>query len=580
MAGFMSGFGDAFATSFENSRDRRAKREEDDFRLAFDDYTKRRDEKIKYDREDAKYAKQAAAIAQMAGVDDPKAVAWSYEQLKAGFEPDDLLKQISKPGARFSASETSPGTKSKQTELQQQMSGSGLAPDQAQAQPPAAPEPTDFWSKLFPGRKSPQARAKELADANIGRIAQVTGQDVGDVQSVMSGDYQSQNPYADQGEVVFTPGKDEPKFVDRDEAVFRRDHATDPVEKKLYDDMVKAADAEIVRKAQADAAPFGTQVYVATDKDGKRVQISGTARDGQVFGPDNQPLSEDARPITEAETKLNDALAAKAEDAQKFRTTVANTVSLYKEGGELISLAEENPIVLTKVGSIAEVAEGLTAEGKAAMQILTQAEVGSPEADSAISRLENLLRKSGVAAVANNKSLFDTKILTMAYRAAAAEGQKGQGASNKDFERVLGIINNSGGDPKKFATNLTQYLDSLRKDSDDSKFLPYNQLVEHYKKTFGYSPEEPLVGVDDALAASEDPNVRKVLQYIENPPVGDESETSDNPAEENTEGAVDNQSDEKAQQSTPEGYTYVGKSPDGKNVYADKNGNQIVEDGD
>jgi len=246
MPGFMSGLGDELATCFENSRYRWPKREEDDLRLAFDDYTKRRDEKIKYDREDAKYAKQAAAIAQMAGVDDPKAVAWSYEQLKAGFEPDDLLKQISKPGARFSASETSPGTKSKQTELQQQMSGSGLAPDQAQAQPPAAPEPTDFWSKLFPGRRSPQARAKELADANIGRIAQVTGQDVGDVQSVMSGDYQSQNPYADVGEVVFTPGKDAPKFLDADEARWRRDQETPgSAEWLVYDNMLKASEKEV-----------------------------------------------------------------------------------------------------------------------------------------------------------------------------------------------------------------------------------------------------------------------------------------------------------------------------------------------
>ena len=539
--GFMAGFGDAFATSFENSRDRRAKREEDDFRLTFDEYTKRRDEKMKYDREDAKYAKQAAGIAQLAGVDDPKAVAWFYDQIKAGFDPDTLLKEARKPGAKFTstASETAPSTKAKQTELQQQMSGSGLAPDQptVDTQTPAPEEKGDFWSKLFPGRKSPQARAKELADANVGRIAQVTGQDPSEVQGVMTGDYQSQNLFPDSGQVTFTPGRDEVKVVDRQEAVFKRDHATDPVERQLYDDMVKAADAEIVRKAQAEAAPFGTQVYVATDKDGRRVQVSGTLKDGQVYGPDNQPLSEDARPITEAETKLNDALASKAEDAQKFRATVANTVSLYKEGGEIISLAEQNPIVLTGVGSVAEIAESLTAEGKAAMEVLSQAEMGSPEADSAVSRLENMLKKAGIANIANNKSLFDTKILTMAYRAAAAEGQKGQGASNKDFERVLGIINSSGGDPKKFATNLSQYLDSLRKDSDDSKFLPYNQLVENYKKTFGYSPEEPLVGVDEALSASEDPNIKKVLQYIDSPPIADEAETQSNPAEENSEGS-------------------------------------------
>ena len=588
--GFMAGFGDAFATSFENSRDRRAKREEDEFRMTFDEYTKRRDEKMKYDREDAKYAKQAAGIAQRAGVDDPKAVAWLYDQIKVGTDPDTLLKEIRRPGAKFisTASETAPSTKAKQTELQQQMSGSGLAPDQptVDTQTPAPEEKGDFWSKLFPGRKSPQARAKELTDANIGRIAQVTGQDPSEVQKIMTGDYQSQNPFPDSGQVTFTPGKEEVKFLDADESRWRRDQETPgSAEWLVYDNMLKAAQKQVEQEELTKADPLhkGLPYIVEDPATGKLKRQIGIRRGDQVVDSNGNPLKVHHQE-SEEEQRLGLELEKLKPEAEKARAATAATVSLYKQGGELMDIAQANPIVLTSVGDFTQWVDGMSSEAKAAYTILKSAkDLNSPEVKRAFDQLDSALSKYGIDKIAADKSLFDSKLLVMSYRAAAAEGQGGSKTSEKDFTRIHDILSSSNGHADVFARNLADYLGSLQKPEDDARYLPYNQMIEQYKSITGtdYAPQEPVIGTQEALEASQDPAIRKVLSVMNGEaPVADEPETSDNPPKENAEGTVDDQSDEKAQQSAPEGYTYVGKSPDGKNVYADKNGNQIVEDGD
>ena len=466
------------------------------------------------------------------------------------------------------------------------MSGSGLAPDQAQAQPPAAPEPTDFWSKLFPGRRSPQARAKELADANIGRIAQVTGQDIGDVQSVMSGDYQSQNPYADVGEVTFIPGKDAPKFLDADEARWRRDQETPgSAEWLVYDNMLKASEKEVEQEELTKADPLhkGLPYIVEDPATGKLKRQIGIRRGDQVVDSNGNPLKVHHQE-SEEEQRLGLELEKLAPDAMKARAATANTVSLYKQGGELMDIVEANPIVLTGVGDFTQWIDGMSSEAKAAFSILQSGkDINSPEVKKAFDQLDATLSKYGIDKISADKSLFDSKLLVMSYRAAAAEGQGGSKTSEKDFTRIHDILSSSNGHADVFARNLADYLGSLQKPEDDAKYLPYNQMIEQYKSITGtdYAPQEPVIGTQEALEASQDLAIRKVLSVMNGEaPVADEPETSDNPPKENAEGTVDDQSDEKAQQSAPEGYTYVGKSPDGKNVYADKNGNQIVEDGD
>ena len=158
----------------------------------------------------------------------------------------------------------------------------------------------------------------------------------------------------------------------------------------------------------------------------------------------------------------------------------------------------------------------MSAEAKAAYSIIQHGgDINSPEAKKAFDRLDATLSKYGVDQIAANKSLFDSKLLAMAYRVAAAEGQKGQGASNKDFDRIRDIINNSHGNSRVFAQNLADYLGSLQKQEDDTQFLPYNQMIERYKKyTGGYSPEEPVISTQEALNASQDPGVKKVLSII------------------------------------------------------------------
>ena len=111
MAGFMSGFGRAFSESYENAADRRAKRDDDNFQIAFTSYLKRKDERDRYVREDGKMAKQAANLAQLAGIDDPLAVSAAYDMLRNGMSDTVILKEFSKPGAKFSATETTPRSK-------------------------------------------------------------------------------------------------------------------------------------------------------------------------------------------------------------------------------------------------------------------------------------------------------------------------------------------------------------------------------------------------------------------------------------------------------------------------------------
>lgn len=520
MAGFMSGFGRAFSESYENAADRRAKRDDDNFQIAFTSYLKRKDERDRYVREDGKMAKQAANLAQLAGIDDPLAVSAAYDMLRNGMSDTVILKEFSKPGAKFSATETTPRSKAAGTETQNQMVASGLSPAPSGTQTPEAPteEPTqerDFLSELF-GRKGPKARMEEEKRKANSRISQVTGDTPEDISAVDS--FDPSEPTVSMPKATFTPGQDAVEDVSWQDAIRLRDTATDPVQKKLYDDIVKSHEAKSKAEEAIKADPLGTgMVFIAPDPEtGKLGPVGGTKQpDGSIVDFNGNPI-QGARLQSQEEKRMDLELEKMAPDAMKARAQTANTVSLYKEGGELIDIASANPTVLTTVGDVTQWVEGMSAEAKAAYSIIQHGgDINSPEAKKAFDKLDVTLSKYGVDQIAANKSLFDSKLLAMAYRVAAAEGQKSRDVSNKDFDRIRDIINNSHGNSRVFAQNLADYLGSLQKQEDDTQFLPYNQMIERYKKyTGGYSPEEPVISTQEALNASQDPGVKKVLSII------------------------------------------------------------------
>lgn len=82
------------------------------------------------------------------------------------------------------------------------------------------------------------------------------------------------------------------------------------------------------------------------------------------------------------------------------------------------------------------------------------------QGDTVLGRFANAVRGSSNAA-----QLFESQVLLMAYRIGAAEGQTGQGMSNRDFDRFLRIINNSTS-KDVYIQNLIQFMSDKERDVD------------------------------------------------------------------------------------------------------------------
>lgn len=138
MAGFMSGFGPAFANSFSRAREASAQREQDMFKLKYADYISRRDQIESEKKQDAKDVEYAKSVAQQYG--NPDAWGEIYKMKRSGVPDSQIFKRLDEYEPVISPMETSKGdtsgpadprdglTQGAQSSVDAQMSESGMQP--------------------------------------------------------------------------------------------------------------------------------------------------------------------------------------------------------------------------------------------------------------------------------------------------------------------------------------------------------------------------------------------------------------------------------------------------------------------
>lgn len=183
--GFMSGFGSAFAKSFNQASADREQREQDMFRLQYADYISRRDIQEKQKLADAKLVKQAKMLAEDAGT--PEAWTDIHNRLQSGWEIKDVqdyleewepeITSISEQATTVDRGEAEPDaalSSKAETSVSAQMTESGMP----------VPEGGGIFGdlkKMF----DPMARAERDQSRTIGRVAQASGVTEEDVLAVL-----------------------------------------------------------------------------------------------------------------------------------------------------------------------------------------------------------------------------------------------------------------------------------------------------------------------------------------------------------------------------------------------------------
>lgn len=169
-------------------------------------------------------------------------------------------------------------------------------------------------------------------------------------------------------------------------------------------------------------------------------------------------------------SKVSTAVSGDNDDYQAARRAFTGVLNPGLESIRILQETDSNPLTtigsgmsrfLTRVNN--EVNEairlGQTVSQKDIDQLARDEGLIS-QGDTILGRFANAVRGSSNAA-----QLFESQVLLMAYRIGAAEGQTGQGMSNRDFERFLRIIDNSTS-KDVYIQNLIQFMSDKERDVD------------------------------------------------------------------------------------------------------------------
>lgn len=364
-----------------------------------------------------------------------------------------------------------------------------------------------------------------------------------------------------------------------------------------------------VEGQQAQARTSGQQrqlVTVGPDGVPKFAQgfIQPTAGGTRVVDVRNQPLQGDWREVTEDEKKDGDeAIKAITNRLTAHQESMVNTTGALRLTGELVGIARENPQVLTRVAGFTRDIQSLLREAGTFTNVFNQImqEKRQTEGENATvtrDEFERALQASGAlpdgmtleqaaaidinelslgqsaADLARLRSLFESKIYLMAFRAGGLEGQTGNAMSNRDFDRLLQVIQSSS-NAQTFETNLSDYIRGRVNALVDNEQLLLSDdtgLVGRFKQQYGYTPVANVVKpLETFIAERNDPALRTAYEMVmgrgQNPMPGSNQAANTRPA-----GGNQPQTQQQAQPTPNEpaqfpGYTFVGYSEDNRPVY-------------
>lgn len=232
----------------------------------------------------------------------------------------------------------------------------------------------------------------------------------------------------------------------------------------------------------------------------------------------------------------------------KYNTDVAGVADALRLTGQLSSVVDRDPRVLTNVAGITKKLQGFATEVNTAFDVV-QNLMRNRDANVPLSlrEVEASLREGGVLkpnqtleqyanqampdvvnigsdarSLATATSIFQSKLLLTAFRVGALEGQGGNAMSNKDFDRIVQIVKNSS-NPATFKQGLADYMygrvqnindraSSLNTDTEGS--------VARFKERYGYSPLAAVKTMDQLVDTRGDADLKQGFRAVMYTPVG------------------------------------------------------------
>ena len=620
--GFMSGFGSAFAQSFNAAQQRRAakearqeQREDDLFKLRYTDYISQRDKRMELDKKNQTNVKKAKALANMYTGNEQ---AWPsiYDMVSNGVDDSAIIKYLSENEPEISPmAGTSDGSgpatpdqslvKGAQGSVDSQMVSSGMVAPQSggifgdlknTSTSPVNPNSPEQASRTTPSPVAPQGPQQPAAAGQFGYDTQKADQMAAEAAGVSQEQFaQTMSDEAPGDPLAGLPDfqikwkpKKAAKFEDYFKAqdiidaglnVEKAEASGDPAQIQIAKEVYARVKAEEGIRAQikADAEGLGFKAPMAAAyKDGNFVTWVNARGDKWVDG--GKPVDPSFEIVPASKEMMEDIkIAGKnmIEPVRKYQETstqFAGDVQLYKE---LLDLRQKNPGVAGAPGQVAALTDNLVRNAYGTIQLFKEKQAANPNAPvttgmlQEVTKYEDELEKAAQEYVSKGvvdniqnmsvaRALYEAKALRAAYAKAAALGQTGTGVAVREIDNMMKEFTNPN--DQAFAQGAQEYLAQQSQQLAMQK-QALNELdasQKNFEAIYGVS--SPFSSAVDSSEIMDQGTKDWLTGFMDD--AASKDNVTSNPDQVNT---------------APAGMNPIGRTPDGKIVYQDKNGDKWVQ---
>ena len=577
---FMEGFANALSSNMEDKRKRKRDTEDDVFRANYSTYLSNLKEQRDQSQKETQLFGKAKYLADRYGYRDPNAVKSIHQYLVSGGTEDDFRKDADTGTFSFeSAAPDGPQG------VANEMSSSGLADT-------ADTNEDQYVPKVETGRSPLAVATMPVREANenasqeriVKRIADTTGTDEQSIRETMFG--KSKQDLSPMVKMTYKPNSaQELKWIE--------DLPNDPKQLAIieakYDAMGDTKKADKIREItlgltkdnnQTDAKGF---MFYEDPKTGENIQVRGKTEKGLFYKRKADGSYEDQGTPT---GKLNGQMIAENDNLElddykeifksvdPFEQMKVSTLSNVKDSMEAAQIVAANPAAVTKTAAVVSSLQGLTNEFDALNQMISQVtsntnstvEERANVVSSAIDQMKGFTERLDTSSLNDGERRLMRLQMNMVYSQLKLYGESGRSVSNFDIKNQMALVFDAR--PDNFEKHLQQQvksnlgiLETNRRSLMNSRGPLIAQSATH--AYMADSAEQQIVRLGGS-----DPSLVQFLQETGNL---DETNYRHDPVEEEHPIAA-------AEGGDTSGYTLVGKTPQGQEVYQDAEGNKFIKE--
>lgn len=462
---FMSGFGEGFSRTFNQTLAAKEQRKQDAFRIMYSDFLSRKKKKEDYERNDTQNIKLAKTLVE--GVPGLPEGAWlnAYQWLSGGLDQDTVVERL-KSGQFNKPSELPAGEVNEATPTPMEQT----------------PDPIEQTNSIFDRFKGGNEQER-IQNQILSQISEMTGLSMDDITKTMQQDFASQvSPELMATAPEFVPGaieRDMPKSLAQAQLA--------------YDRAVETGNKTLIESTKKDLESL---------KDSSVYDV----REGQRL---EQPIK---------------ILEARKKEIGEYNAAKSNMLSVIRHSGDLRNIVSTNPAVLADtVAGAATFATNLAQNFNAVKDIFNDPEdtkimSTAKKKLSALEKEYEALEKSTVGKNIKNletsRRLLNMKTQIMAYNLGMAYQQSGRAFAEAEREMFTEMAK-GGTNPETFFQNLSVLVNGeLARVEDMGNMINQDPSIEWYNKTFTDSPmEKPVTSVYDDIA--EKPELQETMDFLD-----------------------------------------------------------------